>query len=97
VGLKLNWVYKLLIYALDGNLLGDSIDTIRKNTGTQTDGSKKGGLEVNAEKTKYMLLSFHQNAGQNRNIKIVKRSFENVTVQIFGYENKKSKFDSGRN
>jgi hypothetical protein len=35
-------------------------------------------LEVNAEKTKYMLLSRHQNALQNDNIKISNRSFENV-------------------
>jgi hypothetical protein len=37
------------------------------------------GLDVNAEKTKYMLLSRHQNAGQNYNIKIGDRSFGNVT------------------
>jgi hypothetical protein len=36
------------------------------------------GLEVNAEKTKNMLMSRHQNAGQNHNIKIGDRSFENV-------------------
>jgi hypothetical protein len=36
------------------------------------------GLDVNAEKTKYMLLSCHQNAGLNHNIKIGDRSFENV-------------------
>jgi hypothetical protein len=36
------------------------------------------GLEVNTEKTKYMLLSHHQNAGQNHDIKIANRSFENV-------------------
>jgi hypothetical protein len=35
-------------------------------------------LEVNAEKTKYMLLSHCQNAGQNHDIKITNRSFENV-------------------
>jgi hypothetical protein len=29
------------------------------------------GLEVNTEKTKYMLLFRHQNAGQNHEIKIV--------------------------
>jgi hypothetical protein len=34
--------------------------------------------EVNAEKTKYMLLSRHRNAGQNLNIKTGDRSFENV-------------------
>jgi hypothetical protein len=31
------------------------------------------------EKTKYMLLSRHHNAGQNRDIKIANRSFENVS------------------
>jgi hypothetical protein len=35
-------------------------------------------LEVNAEKTKYMLLSRHQNAGKNHNTKTGDRSFENV-------------------
>jgi hypothetical protein len=37
-----------------------------------------GGLEVNAEKTKFMLLSHHQNAGKNHDIKIANKSFENV-------------------
>jgi hypothetical protein len=32
--------------------------------------SKDIGLEVNAEKTKYMVMFRHQNAGQNHNIKI---------------------------
>jgi hypothetical protein len=40
-----------------------------KNTGTLIDTSKEAGLEVNAEKTKYMLLSCHQNADQNCDIK----------------------------
>jgi hypothetical protein len=43
------------------------------------------GLEVNAEKTKYSLLSRHQNAGQSHDIKIANRSFENVTqFKYFG-------------
>jgi hypothetical protein len=36
------------------------------------------GLEVNTEKTEYMLLSRHQNAGQNHDTKIGNRCFENV-------------------
>jgi hypothetical protein len=40
---------------------------------------KEVGLEVNAQKTKYMLMSRHRNAGQNRNINTANRSFENVT------------------
>jgi hypothetical protein len=48
------------------NLLGDS-----------SDASKEVVLEVNAEKAEYMLLSLHQNAGQNHDIKITNRCFEN--------------------
>jgi hypothetical protein len=78
VGLKLNGTHQLLVYADDVNLLGDNIDTIKKNTEIRIDASKEVGLEVNAEKAKYMLLPRHQNAGQNHNIKIGDRSFENV-------------------
>jgi hypothetical protein len=77
VGLKLIDTHQLLVYADDVNVLGDNIDTIKKNTET-LDTSKDVGLDVNAEKTKYMLLSCHQNAGQTHNIKIGDRSFENV-------------------
>jgi hypothetical protein len=55
--LKLNGTYKLLIYADDVNLLGDNTDTKQKNTETLTDASMDIGLEVNTEKTQYMLLS----------------------------------------
>jgi hypothetical protein len=70
VGLKLNGTYELLAYADDLNLLGDNIDTIKKNVETLIDASNNVGLEINIEKTKYMLLSRHQNAGQNEDIKI---------------------------
>jgi hypothetical protein len=61
------------------NLLGDNIDIIKKNKESLTDASKEVGLQINVEKTKYMLLSRHHNVGQNREIKIAKRSFENVS------------------
>jgi hypothetical protein len=67
-----------LAYADDVNLLGDNIDTIKKNTQTLIDASMDVGLEVNTEKTKYMLLSRHQNARQNHDIKTGNRCFENV-------------------
>jgi hypothetical protein len=64
------------------NLVGDNINTI-ENTQTLTDASKEVGLEVNTDKTKYMLLSRHKNAGQNYDIKIGNRSFENVAQLIY--------------
>jgi hypothetical protein len=42
------------------------------------DASKQVGLEVNPEKTKYMLMSHYQKAGQKHSIRITKRSFEDV-------------------
>jgi hypothetical protein len=54
VGLKLNGTHQLLAYTDDVNLLGDNIDTIKKNKETLIDTCKKVGLEVNVEKTKYM-------------------------------------------
>jgi hypothetical protein len=76
VGLKLNGTHQLLVYVDNVNLLGDNIDTIKNNTETLADASKEVGLEVYTEKTKYMLLSRQQNAGQNHRIKIA--SFKNV-------------------
>jgi hypothetical protein len=40
-----------------------NINTMKRNTDTVDDASMDIGLEVNTEKTKYMLLSRHQNAG----------------------------------
>jgi hypothetical protein len=45
-----------MAYADDVNLLGDNIDTMNKNTQTLIDASKEVGLEVNVEKTKFMLV-----------------------------------------
>jgi hypothetical protein len=52
---------------------------IKKNAETLIDASKEAGLEINAEENKYMLLSRHQIVGQNRDIRIAKRSYENVS------------------
>jgi hypothetical protein len=58
VGLKLNRIKQLLVYADDVNLLGDCIDII-KITETSTNFSKEVGLEASTEKFKHILLSHH--------------------------------------
>jgi hypothetical protein len=60
-----------LVFADDVNLLGDNIGAIKQNTVILNDACKEVGLEINTEKTKYNLLSRHQSAGQNRDIKLV--------------------------
>jgi hypothetical protein len=63
----LNGTHQLLAYADDVNLLGE------RNTDNLTEASKVVNIEVNAEKTKYMLVSPDQNADQNQDIKIKKQ------------------------
>ena len=54
---------------------------MKKNTGALAAAIKETGLEVrvNADKTKYMVMSWDQNAGRkNHNIKTDSISFEKV-------------------
>jgi hypothetical protein len=55
-----------------------TVITIKHRVQTLIDASKEVGVEVYTEKIKYMLLSRQQNAGQNQDMKIGDRCFENV-------------------
>ena len=52
--------------------------TVKENTGPLVAANKECALEVNADKTKYMVISRDQNAGQSRDIKIDYSSVERV-------------------
>jgi len=77
-GLKLNDTHQLLVYADDVNILGGSVDTVKKNAEALVAATKETGLEVNAHKTKYMTVSRDQNAGRIHSMKIDNSSIERV-------------------
>jgi hypothetical protein len=78
MGLKLNGTYQLLAYADDVTILGGNVHAVQKNTDALVAAAKEMGLEVNADKTKYMVMSRDQDAGRNHNSSIDNSSFERV-------------------
>jgi hypothetical protein len=65
----LNDTHQLLIYADDVNKLGGSVHIIMKNTETLVVSSNEIGIEANADKAKYMVMSRDQIAGRSHSIK----------------------------
>ncbi|KAJ4443020.1 hypothetical protein ANN_04670 [Periplaneta americana] len=77
-GLELNGLHQLFFYADHVNMLGENPQTIGGNTGILLEASKEIGLEVNPEKTKYMIMSRDGNIVRNGDIKIGNLSFEEL-------------------
>ena len=76
--------HQFLAYADYVNILGGRVYTVKENTATLVVATKAIGLEVNADKTKYMIMSRDQNAGLSYSMKIDNSSIERGRVQIFG-------------
>ena len=68
--MNLNGTHQLLVYADDVNILGRNVHTIKENREVLVVAIKETGLQVNADKTKYMVMSRDQNVGRSHNIKI---------------------------
>ena len=71
------------MYADDANILGGSkhtvhYNTIKKKAEDLVVASKETGLEVNADKTEYMVKSEDQDAGRSHDINIGNSSFGRV-------------------
>jgi len=53
----LNGTHQLLVYSGSVNILGESIDTVKKNTKALRYTWKEVNLKVNTERTMYMFVS----------------------------------------
>ena len=62
--MKLNGTHQLLVYADDVNILGKSVQTVKENTKPLVVSGKEIELEVNADKTKDMVMSRDQSADE---------------------------------
>jgi len=56
-GLKLNGTHQRLVYADDVNMLGGSVQTKEKSTEASVVADKEIGVEGEADKTKYVVMS----------------------------------------
>jgi len=70
--------HQLLAYADEVNILGGSIHTLKENTEVLVAATRETGLEVSADKTKYMVMSRDQNAGRNHSVRIDNSTLERV-------------------
>jgi len=77
-GLKLNGTHQLMAYADDVNILGGSIHTLKENAEALVAAAREIGLELSADKTKYMVMSRDQNAGRIHSVRINNSTFKRV-------------------
>jgi len=76
--LKLNGTHQLLAYADVVNILGGVIHTLKENAKALVAATMETGLEVSAEKTKYIVMSGDQNAERNHSVRTDNSTYERV-------------------
>ena len=87
--MKLNGTHQFLAYADDVTILGGSIHTLKENAEALVAATREIGLEVNVDKTMYMVMSRDQNAGRIYSVRNDNSTFERV--EEFKYLGKTSK------
>jgi len=95
--LKLNGTHQLLVYADGVNILGGSVHTIQENAEALVVAGREIGLDENADKTKYMVMSRDQHAGRSHSIKTDNSSLKGCNSSNIWNNLNTSKFYSGRN
>jgi len=85
--LKLNGTHQFLAYADDVNILGGSIHTLKGNVEALVAATREIGLEVSADKTKYMVMSRDQNAGRIHSVRFDNSTFESVDASYHSVQN----------
>ena len=84
--MKLNGTHQLLDYADDVNILGGSIHTLKENAKALVDATREIGLEVSADKTKYMVMSRDQNTERIHSVRMDNSTFERVGKSLHIWE-----------
>jgi hypothetical protein len=71
---------------------------LQRKTGALVVARKETSLEINADKTRYMVMTRDQNAGQSHNVKTDNSSFESVEeIRHFATKLTNQNSISGRN
>ncbi|PSN38555.1 hypothetical protein C0J52_14819 [Blattella germanica] len=77
-GVQLNGIHKLLVYADDIVLLGDSDEILKDNMHILRSNTRELGLEVNVNKTKYMVTRRNASCNGNGQLMTNEGNFEEV-------------------
>jgi len=70
--------HQFLAYADDVNILRGSVHTLKENAEALVAATRETGLEVSADKDKYMVMSRDQNAGRIHSVRMDDSTFERV-------------------
>jgi hypothetical protein len=69
-------LHSALVLVILFPILGGSVQTVKENAEALVVATKEIGLEVNADKTKFMVMARDQNAGRSHSMKIDNSSIE---------------------